>query len=52
MTPRTDMHMVQVETEWKEMLADVIDCGHTRVPVYEKNRDDIIGILYVKDLLP
>ena len=52
MTPRTDMHMVQVETEWKEMLADVIDYGHTRVPVYEKNRDDIIGVLYVKDLLP
>ena len=52
MTPRTDMHMVQVETEWKEMLADVINYGHTRVPVYEKNRDDIIGVLYIKDLLP
>ena len=52
MTPRTDMHMVQVETDWEAMLADVIDCGHTRVPVYEKTRDDIVGILYVKDLLP
>jgi len=52
MTPRTDMHMVHVETEWKEMLADVINYGHTRVPVYEKNRDDIIGVLYIKDLLP
>jgi CBS domain containing-hemolysin-like protein len=52
MTPRTDMHMVQVNMPWDELLADVIRFGHTRVPVYDKNRDDIIGILYSKDLLP
>lgn len=52
MTPRTDMHMVQVNLPWDEMLIDVIRCGHTRVPVYDKNRDDIVGILYSKDLLP
>jgi CBS domain containing-hemolysin-like protein len=52
MTPRTDMHMVQINMPWDEVLADVIRGGHTRVPVYDKNRDDIIGILYSKDLLP
>ena len=34
------------------MLEFVIKAGHTRIPVYDKNRDDIVGILYVKDLLP
>ncbi|MGI9429329.1 MAG: hemolysin family protein [Bythopirellula sp.] len=52
MTPRTDMHMVQADMPWEEMVADVIEAGHTRIPVYDKNRDDIIGILYSKDLLP
>jgi CBS domain containing-hemolysin-like protein len=52
MTPRTDMHMIQVDLEWDELLSDVIRVGHTRIPVYAKNRDDIVGILYVKDMLP
>lgn len=52
MTPRTDMRMLQVETPWEDLLADVIQTGRTRIPVYDKNRDDIVGILYSKDLLP
>ncbi|MEN1681111.1 MAG: hemolysin family protein [Planctomycetota bacterium] len=52
MTPRTDMHMLQVDTPWEEMLKDVIAAGHTRIPVYDGNRDDLVGVLYVKDLLP
>ncbi|MCA9239140.1 MAG: HlyC/CorC family transporter, partial [Planctomycetales bacterium] len=52
MTPRTDMHMLRSDVEWDEMLADVIKMGHTRIPVYGANRDDILGVLYVKDLLP
>jgi len=51
MTPRTDMHMLQAGTPWEEMLEDVIDAGHTRIPVYGENRDDLLGVLYVKDLL-
>ena len=34
------------------MVESVIESGHTRVPVYDKTRDDIVGILYSKDLLP
>ena len=30
----------------------MIKVGHTRIPVYDKSRDDIVGILYSKDLLP
>lgn len=52
MTPRTDMHMVQVDMPWEEILSDVIEAGHTRIPVFDTDRDDIIGVLYSKDLLP
>jgi CBS domain containing-hemolysin-like protein len=52
MTPRTDMHMLSIALEWEALIAAAIETGHTRIPVYEKNRDDIIGILYTKDLLP
>jgi putative hemolysin len=46
------MHMIPVSTPWDEVVADVIQTGHTRTPVYENSRDDVIGILYSKDLLP
>jgi CBS domain containing-hemolysin-like protein len=52
MTPRTDIHMVQINTPWDEVIESIIESGHTRVPVYDKSRDDIVGILYSKDLLP
>lgn len=52
MTPRTDMHMVQADMPWEELVDDVIEAGHTRIPVFDANRDDIIGVLYSKDLLP
>ncbi len=52
MTPRTDMHMIHVDAPWERLLADVIESGHTRTPIFDKTRDDIVGILYSKDLLP
>jgi len=52
MTPRTDMISMASSLSWEEAVAFVIDCEMTRIPVYEKNRDDIIGILVTKDLLP
>jgi CBS domain containing-hemolysin-like protein len=52
MTPRTDVVMMSANLSWDEIINFVIGCAHTRIPVHEKTRDDIIGILYVKDLLP
>jgi CBS domain containing-hemolysin-like protein len=52
MTPRTDMLMLQVDSPWDQIIADAIEAGHTRIPVFDKNRDDIVGLLYTKDLLP
>ena len=51
MTPRTDVHMLHVGLSWDKMLNDVVESGHTRIPVYDKNRDDVVGILHSKDLL-
>lgn len=51
MTPRTDMHMLEVDLPWDDLVADVIRMGHTRIPLYEKTRDEIVGVLYVKDLI-
>ena len=52
MTPRTEMHMVHLNTPWSELIEGIIESGHSRVPVYDKSRDDIVGILNIKDLLP
>ena len=52
MTPRTEMDMVSVHLTWEEMVSWVIDAARTRIPVFDKNRDDVVGILYAKDLLP
>jgi len=52
MTPRTDMLSIPASLSWEEMLDQVINTGHTRIPVYGRNRDDILGILHIKDLLP
>ncbi|MDD4789224.1 MAG: hemolysin family protein [Pirellulales bacterium] len=51
MTPRTDMVSMPRSLTWQEALDFVVRVGHTRIPVHEKTRDDIIGILYAKDLL-
>jgi CBS domain containing-hemolysin-like protein len=52
MTPRTEMNMIRLDTSWDEVVESITASGHTRVPVYDKSRDDVIGILYSKDLLP
>ncbi|MDH3717031.1 MAG: CBS domain-containing protein [Planctomycetota bacterium] len=52
MTPRTDVVMMSVNLDWPEVIEFAVQAGHTRIPVYENNRDEVIGILYAKDLLP
>ena len=51
MTPRTDMVSIPSSLTWDEMLKEVVLSAHSRVPVYGENRDDILGVLHVKDLL-
>lgn len=50
-TPRTDMTIVESKSTIKDAFNLVLKTGHSRIPVYEKNRDNIVGIIYVKDIL-
>ena len=52
MTPRIDAIAVDVEDSLSEALRLAVDNGYSRLPVYEEDIDHIIGILYIKDLLP
>ncbi len=52
MTPRSEMFALPGECSWDEMLEAVIREGHSRIPVFNQTRDNIVGILYTKDLLP
>lgn len=51
MTPRTDVVAVEVSSDLPAILETIKRGGHTRVPVYEENIDNIIGFIYAKDLL-
>lgn len=51
MVPRTDMVCSNVTAPVEEIVATIIKSGHSRVPVYEDSVDNIVGILYAKDLL-
>jgi len=51
MTPRTDMVSVSVTATLEDAIKAATESGHSRLPVYGENRDDIVGVLYVKDLL-
>jgi CBS domain containing-hemolysin-like protein len=51
MVPRTDMACISADTTVREGLATIIACGHSRIPVWEGTLDNIIGLIYAKDLL-
>ena len=52
MTSRLDMVDLEITSSFKEVLDCVVENGYSRVPVYEDTRDNIKGVLYIKDLLP
>ena len=52
MTPRLDMVDLEINTPYSEVLNCVVENAYSRVPVYMDSRDNIQGILYIKDLLP
>ncbi len=51
MVPRSRMDMIDIARPLPELLPDILDTGRSRFPVYEDDRDNIIGILLAKDLL-
>ncbi|MCK4886559.1 MAG: HlyC/CorC family transporter [Planctomycetes bacterium] len=51
MTPRTDVVAIEVNSDLDTVLDAVIKAGHSRVPVYKENIDNIVGVVYAKDML-
>ncbi|MBC7331595.1 MAG: HlyC/CorC family transporter [Synergistetes bacterium] len=52
MIPRPDMVCLEASTPIKSVVRVISEYGHSRIPVYEGNIDNIIGVLYAKDLIP
>lgn len=52
MTHRRDMTTLEDTDSLAEVVRVAVDSGHSRIPVYHEDIDNIIGMLYVKDLLP
>jgi len=51
MVPRIDMIYVSANSNYLEVIDVINKHGHSRIPLYRENIDDIVGILYAKDLL-
>ena len=52
MVPRTDMHCANVNVTLDELTDMITLTGHSRIPIYEDNVDNIIGVVHAKDLIP
>ncbi|MBQ4801746.1 gliding motility-associated protein GldE [Aquimarina sp. MMG015] len=52
MKPRIDIFALNRDMKYTEVIPEIIEKGYSRIPVYEDSIDKVIGILYVKDLLP
>ena len=52
MTPRPDIVGLDIQTPFPEVIRCIIDNAYSRIPIYQRSRDNIKGILYIKDLLP
>lgn len=52
MRPRLDVYAIDASSTFQEVMEMILDCGHSRIPVYKENFDHIQGVLFIKDLLP
>ena len=52
MVPRTDIVGLPADASFEEAIDTIVAAGHSRVPAYDASLDEIVGILYAKDLLP
>ena len=52
MRARTEMTAFNKEIDFKELLDAIIASGFSRIPIYEDTMDRVVGVLYIKDVLP
>jgi len=51
MTPRTKMVLIAAATPWEEAIRIAAESGHTRLPVWDRSPDDVVGVLHIRDVL-
>jgi putative hemolysin len=52
MVPRIDVVALDVKTPMLAALETIMEAGHSRIPVFDETIDNVLGVLYAKDLLP
>jgi gliding motility-associated protein GldE len=52
MRPRLDIFALSEDMKFTEVLEEIKNHGYSRIPVFSENMDNVLGVLYVKDLLP
>jgi gliding motility-associated protein GldE len=52
MRPRIDIFALQTEEAYEDIIPQIVSNGYSRIPVYKESIDTVVGVLYVKDLLP
>lgn len=52
MQSRVEVVAVDSDSDFTEIISIILDAGYSRMPVYENSIDNVVGILYIKDLLP
>ena len=52
MRPRMDIFALNEESFYQDIIPEIIENGYSRIPVFRENVDNVIGSLYIKDLLP
>ncbi|MEO9891477.1 gliding motility-associated protein GldE [Aurantibacter sp.] len=52
MRPRIDIFALEGKMKFPEVVQEIIKKGYSRIPVFTDNMDNVLGVLYVKDLLP
>lgn len=52
MRPRIDIFALDEEMKFPEVIQEIKNNGYSRIPVFSENMDNVLGVLYVKDLLP
>jgi putative hemolysin len=51
MTPRVKMYSIDAKSKMKDIIKEILNEGHSRVPIYEGSQDNIVGIFHIRDIL-
>ncbi|MCO6499045.1 MAG: gliding motility-associated protein GldE [Vicingus serpentipes] len=52
MKSRVDVVAIEKKTGYTEVIKIIMNSGHSRIPIYDESFDNILGLLYIKDLIP